>query len=348
MPDLREVFEMVKQQTEPDKDSWAEQERTIRNARRKRKYGALALVAALVLVIAVVVARDMGKEDHGAGPATDNGASIQPQPAGLELALLDIATGATTGTGIVPNGSAVDVSADGTRMTYVGSGDVVYVANIDGSQEHAFQQTDGPPGGAIAPRWSPDGTKIVYQGKGPGDQLGNLFVLDLQSGKVERITDLGSMSAGLYYMAPGFSADGRSVLFTMPTRVAPRADGSDEWGVWSVPADGGQPTLLQRNAAFPDAQPGGDLITFSKIDDRENAGDLYVARSDGSDARKLVEGATNLPRWSPDGSQIAFSDDGRDAMVVVDLATGETQHVWPHGEWPEWVDADTMIIDLSD
>ena len=46
MPDLREVFEMVKQQTEPDKDSWSEQERRIRQSQRKRKYGAIALVAA--------------------------------------------------------------------------------------------------------------------------------------------------------------------------------------------------------------------------------------------------------------------------------------------------------------
>ena len=65
MPDLREVFEMVKQQTEPDKDSWAEQEQRIRNSQRRRKYGALALVAALVVAIAVLVASNLDADDQG-------------------------------------------------------------------------------------------------------------------------------------------------------------------------------------------------------------------------------------------------------------------------------------------
>ena len=71
MADLREVFEMVKQQTEPDKDSWAEQERRIRQSQRKRKYGAIALVAALVVVIAVVVASNLDADDQGVAPASD-------------------------------------------------------------------------------------------------------------------------------------------------------------------------------------------------------------------------------------------------------------------------------------
>jgi len=348
MPDLREVFEMVKQQTEPDKDSWSEQERRIRQSQRQRKVVAIAVVAALIVAAALLVVTQLDDPGTGSGPAGTNIVSPVVLPGGSDLTLLDLASGDETGTGIVPSGSEVDVSPDGTKITYVGDGDLVYVANTDGWHEHAFSQTGGPVGGAIAPRWSPDGTKIVYQGKGPSNEIGDLFVLDVESGRVAQITHLGPISSGLYYMAPGFAADGRSVLFTMPSHVAPGADGTTtRWNIWSVPAAGGQPTLVERNAGWADAQPQGDLITFSKIDDQGRSSGLYVARSDGSDARKLAAGAINLPRWSPDGSQIGYSDDVR-GMYVVDVATGETQQVYPSGEWPEWVDENTMIIDLSD
>jgi hypothetical protein len=35
-------------------------------------------------------------------------------------------------------------------------------------------------------------------------------------------------------------------------------------------------------------------------------------------------------------------------MDVVDVATGETHKILDSDEWPEWVDQDTLIVDLSD
>jgi dipeptidyl aminopeptidase/acylaminoacyl peptidase len=352
MPDLREVFEMVKQQTEPDKDSWAEQERTIRNAQRKRKYGALALVAALAAVIAVVVASNLDADDQGVAPATNGPSTPVVTPGSSQLTFLDIATGATTGTGIVPGASAVDVSPDGTKMTYVNTGRAVAVANIDGSDPQPFPHTvavDDP----SAPRWSPDGTKIVFQREGAANVIGNLYILDVATGRVEQITHLPSVSAGLNYMAPTFSADGRSVLFTMPKKVGsgPTA-GQLEWDLWTVPASGGDATLLVKNAGFADAEPNGDSIAYVALQSDGKGdptfGDTYVAGSDGGGARKLAEGQTLLPRWSPDGSEIAFADMGKPGTFVVDVATGDLQKVYASDEWPEWVDPQTLIIDLSD
>jgi Tol biopolymer transport system component len=72
-----------------------------------------------------------------------------------------------------------------------------------------------------------------------------------------------------------------------------------------------------------------------------------VARSDGSRARKLVEGSIMLPRWSPDGSQIGYTDVEGGGFFVVDVDTGETEQILDSDEWPEWVDENTMIVDLS-
>jgi dipeptidyl aminopeptidase/acylaminoacyl peptidase len=351
MPDLREVFEMVKQQTEPDQDSWAEQERRIRQNQRKRKYGAIALVAALAVVIAVVGANNLDADDQGVAPASDGPTPIVA-PGPSQLTFLDLATGTTTGTGIVPGASEVDVSPDGTKMTYVNTGRAVAVANIDGSDPQPFPRSlslEDP----TAPRWSPDGTKIVFQRRGANGVIGNLFVLDVTSGRVEQITHLPSLQAGLYYMAPTFSADGRSVLFTMPTEVASGPNGRQlEWDLWTVPASGGEATLLLRNAGFADAEPNGDSITYVALQSDGKGdptfGDAYVARSDGSGARKLADGETMLPRWSPDGSEIAFADQGEPGIVVVDVTTGDTQKVYGSNEWPEWVDQQTLIFDLSD
>lgn len=353
MPDLREVFEMVKQQTEPDQDSWSEQERRIRQSQRKRKYGAIALVAALIVVIAIVVASNLDADDQGGvAPASSGPSIVPPGSAGSELAFVDLATGATTGTGIVPGASEVDVSPDGTQMTYVDQSGAVAVANVDGSGQQPFPRTIAAED-TIAPRWSPDGTKIVFQREGAGGVIGDLYVLDVTSGGVQQITNLPSVKAGLYYMAPTFSSDGRSVLFTMPTEVASGPDGRQlEWDLWTVSASGGEATMLVKDAGFADAEPDGDSITFVAFQPDGKGdptfGDAYVARSDGSGAHKLADGETLFPRWSPDGSEIAFADTGKVGTFVVDLATGDIQKVYGPDEWPEWVDQQTLIIDLSD
>ena len=73
MPEMREVFEMVTKQTEPDVDAWREQERRQRRASRNRKLGALAVAAAIGVVATVVVIRaaDEGTGTQPGGQGTD-------------------------------------------------------------------------------------------------------------------------------------------------------------------------------------------------------------------------------------------------------------------------------------
>ncbi len=356
MPDLREVFEMVKQQTEPDLDSWAEQERRMRAAQRKQKIGAFALVAALVAAAFVFVIGPWG-DDRDTIPATQPETdTMEPSPGAVApvigFAQYDIPTGEMTGIGIRASSSAVDVSADGTKITYVdsstGTGDTVHVANVDGSDVQEFERTNLA-GDAKAPRWSPDGTKIVFQGK-RGVQIGNLYVLDVTTGGVEQITDLEPMTAGLWWMAPTFSADGQTVYFNK-ARIADIGgrDIGQHWDIWSVPASGGEPTLVRRDAFMADLSPTGDAIAYVGAR-RGDAGfettDVYVARPDGTDARKIGDGpAVESPRWSPDGSQIAYSVDA-DGIHIVDVGSGERQIIGATG-WQEWVDADTLMVEVG-
>jgi hypothetical protein len=90
MSELREVFEMVTNQTEPDLDAWMEQERRQRRKNRNRKLGALAVAAAIGIVGAVVVIRavDDGTGTRPGGQPTDTtgtptAEAIPPLPGGV-------------------------------------------------------------------------------------------------------------------------------------------------------------------------------------------------------------------------------------------------------------------------
>ena len=349
MPDLREVFEMVKQQAEPDNDSWAEQERRISRAGRNRKLGAYALVAAMTVAGAVLVMSERGDND-AATPATEPSSVAPALDTGF--ALIDLGGGEPIYTGIISSASGVDVSPDGTRIVYAdfasGVGRVVHVADIDGSNVRAFDQTVQASGSVQAPRWSPDGTQVVYQGKGRGNDIGNLYLLDVTTERVTQITDLETRTSSLYYMSPTFSPDGDAVLFTKPTsRTSDGGDPQQHWDLWTVPVTGGDLTLVRRDAIWGDFAPSGDSIVYSEATLVSPFGDLYVARSDGTAARKLVDGSINMSRWSPDGSRIAYTDEGRDGLFVVDVETGDIERILDTAEWPEWADEDTMIVNLA-
>ena len=81
MSELREVFEMVTKQTEPDLDAWREQERRQRRKGRNRKLGALAIAAAIGVVATAVAIRavDEGTGTRPGGQPTDTN-TTQPVP----------------------------------------------------------------------------------------------------------------------------------------------------------------------------------------------------------------------------------------------------------------------------
>lgn len=72
MSELREVFEMVTRQTEPDLDSWKQQEDRQRRTSRNRRHGALAVAAVIAVAAVVVVIRavDEPTEPQPGGPST--------------------------------------------------------------------------------------------------------------------------------------------------------------------------------------------------------------------------------------------------------------------------------------
>jgi Tol biopolymer transport system component len=354
MPELRQVFELVRNQTEPIRGAWEEQERRQRRVTRNRKIGAIALSAALAVVAAWFALS--GSDVTGQGKESNK---VAGQPAALPseqgVYLFDLETGkAAHVAGIVPPGfesPGIAVSPDGTMVAYRGRDPernrVIYVANVDGTNIRPLEETSATAPDTVAPQFSPDGSQIAYQGKGYGTWTGDIFLVDVATGETTRLTHLEPVASDLWYMGPTFSRDGQTVFFTRPNNDYVHRT----WSLWSVPASGGKPTLVLRDAIGGRISPDGRTIVYFKYKPSpENSflGEMWLANTEGTDARHLASGDVFSARWSPDGTKIAYTDQGRGGAYVVDVTTGEISRVLKDTDkFPEWVDDHTWIIGVD-
>ena len=158
-------------------------------------------------------------------------------------------------------------SPDGLRIAYAsGSWSVFTIAR--GSLDAPWQApTRLPIDTGYAPRWSPDGTSLVYDIRGSGDGIG-IYPL----GGTPRVV-ISAATSGLQTLRwPEWSPDGRMIYFRA---IGP--DGTE--GVYEIGARGGVPRLMVR---FDDPSmlvfgggvlPGNGLFYFAV---GEIQSDVYV------------------------------------------------------------------------
>jgi Tol biopolymer transport system component len=97
-------------------------------------------------------------------------------------------------------------------------------------------------------------------------------------------------------------------------------------GLWSVPFGGGEPKLLAEGGEEPAVSPRADVVAFVK--DRQ----LWIVPIDGSQPAKRILGAVRgeaqSPRWSPDGSRIAFVSNRGDHAFIGIFTNDSTPITW--------------------
>jgi Tol biopolymer transport system component len=310
-----------------------------------------ALIVGALTVAAILIVANGSWVDRTQKPATQGGEKTVPTPTpsaapGPGTYLIDLNTGEMTPLPKSISGFKIDhtVSPDGTMVAYTSPDDAgtlqVFIANLDGTD---VQQVTHDRRGASTPAWSSDGEAIVYfngAGQGSieqGDVL-NIFVLDLATGETRQVTNEKPPNAADF---PQFSPDGASIVYDLyhadgvALRIVPVTGGK------SVPLVGGGKSDV--NAATGAFSPDGSTLAVGCSGRLEG---ICIADAEGTNLRTLVSGPwLTFPRWSPDGTRIAYTDqtDHSDPRIfVVDVATGETTFV-AEGFANDWLDDHTLI-----
>lgn len=183
-------------------------------------------------------------------------------------------------------------------------------------------------GMSYAPRYSPDGRKLIFSLSSRG--ASSINVIDLETGEQKQLTKGRCIDT-----SPCYSPDGKHIVFNSDR------DGAQQ--LYVMDSDGSNIRRLSFSKgryATPVWSPRGDWIAFTKFGN----GGFYIGviRPDGSGERMLATG--NLvegPTWSPNGRVVMYTSQdyaGRSKLYSVDV-TGYNKREVPtpaEGMDPEW------------
>ena len=329
---------MATKQTEPERDSWRQQQEMQYRSKWRSRVGAM-LVAAVLVGVALVAVATTALTDRSAPDVADEPSLIGPGEAGLSAYILDLTTGETSDSRPLPpqlmGASLYAISPDGNSVAYgtcCTPPNFISIVGLDGSNERRLT----PEGiDAYGPSWSPDGRLLVYQGRdGASTELGDLFVVDVTTGTVDRITHLRTLGSSTWSMRPSFTPDGQRIIFHMP-----REDGAVS-DLWSVDADGGEPTIVRRDAVFGEYSPDGASLAF--VEPTPDGGSALRVAFPSDDVLTVARGEEfGRATWSPEGSRIVYVEKG--ALYVFDVATGDVSRV-ANGEYGDWLDDRRLFV----
>lgn len=209
-------------------------------------------------------------------------------------------------------------SADGKEIAFcrgvrAASGVIeIWAMKANGQDERQVTQLGGR---MIFPDFSPDGSRIVFNGRLPGATNDDIFTVGADGSGLVQLTS--SPGNDLF---PAYSPDGSKIAF-----VSTRSGGRQ---VWVMDADGSDQTQLTFDPLdkdqLPDWSPDGAKVAYAAC---LATCDIWVMDADGSDQHVAIGGPTDDfgPAWSPEGTRIAFARFD-DRTVYVANADGSEEH----------------------
>lgn len=182
----------------------------------------------------------------------------------------------------------------------------VYLQNVDSGRRELLGNF---PGMSFAPRFSPDGTKVVMSISENGQS--DIYEMDVRGRALRRLTSTPAIDT-----SPCYSNDGTQIVFN--------SDRGGSQQLYVMGAGGGGERRIsfgEGRYATPVWSPRGDWIAFTKI--TGGSFGIGVMRPDGGGERMLASGfLVEGPTWAPNGRVLAFfrqqpSSAGRTGSVTL-------------------------------
>ena len=209
----------------------------------------------------------------------------------------------------------VPVASAAIVFKKTGDGSGIYVMDDKGADVTLLTGLLKP----AASRWSPNGKQIVFQ-RGENSQSTHLSIMNADG---TNIRDLTPPSREKRYVHPFFSPDGKYIVF----RRYDRFGKDDRNHVMMIHLTTGRLKEISKlGINHPEFSPDGKHIIFSTIPRVGVTGDnIWIMKANGGDPRALLPSppdndlivSRSLPRWSPDGRHILYTED-HDTLAVVD------------------------------
>jgi Tol biopolymer transport system component len=247
---------------------------------------------------------------------------------GSEIRVLDLASG-TERTIARDGGVRPAWSPDGRLLAYrVPRGDApgLRVVRADGGATAVRIVADDPEARDVS--WAADGAGLYFAGRRTG--ISSIWFVPLDPATGQAVGPPGIVVAPTdeLIQSPSAARDGRTLAFTS-WRIAASIVRLPIDPVTFQPA--GPPTRVSgtsRVESMPDLSPDGRRLVYVAQDGRY---DLWTMSAQGTDERRLTDDAfeEHDPRWSPDGSRIAFVSNRTGAweIYMVDRDGGEPRRV---------------------
>jgi len=190
------------------------------------------------------------------------------------------------------------------------------------------------------PRWSNDGTKILYQSNRTGRW--QIYIMDIDGSNKRRVT-IDKYNNNF----PDWSPDNKQIAF-----VSDRKGNED---IYVMNIDGSGLKNLSNDPArdiHPYWSPDGKKILFNSARDDEDSFELYQVNIDRTGLKRLTntEEVETCARYSPDGTKIVYlkgTPGGNDEVCVMNSdGTGQKDLTKSDSNegWPVWAAGGKQII----
>src|SRR5258707_612721 len=176
----------------------------------------------------------------------------------------------------------------------------VYLQNVDSGRRELLGNF---PGMSFAPRFSPDGTKVVMSISADGNT--DIYEMDVRGRALRRLTNTPAIDT-----SPCYSNDGTQIVFNSDR------GGTQQLYVMGAGGGGGERRISfgEGRYATPVWSPRGDTIAFTKISGGSFG--IGVMRPDGGGERMLANGfLVEGPTWAPNGRVLMIFRQARGAGV---------------------------------